>query len=185
VKAPRGFRGYFDILHDPAFRLPRALEEQTIGADRFPLWAGPNGWQMACHNPTAIDAILTGRPYPVRAMYVSGNNILAMYPNTAKTIEALRALDFLVVAAQTLHPAAEFADIVLPKATSLEEEELFLLPSGPVLLYSRPAHEPLGQARTEIDIAVPLLDRLEARGALLNRVLPWRTQREFNAYMLE
>jgi anaerobic selenocysteine-containing dehydrogenase len=118
-------------------------------------------------------------------MYVSGNNILAMYPNTAKTIEALRALDFLVVAAQTLHPTAEFADIVLPKATSLEEEELFLLPSGPVLLYSRPAHEPLGQARTEIDIAVPLLDRLEARGALLRRVLPWRTQREFNAYMLE
>ena len=33
----------------------------------YPLWAGPRGWQTACHNPSVIDAILTGKPYPVRA----------------------------------------------------------------------------------------------------------------------
>ena len=59
VKPPRGFRNYLDILHMPDFRLPIDIEQQTIGAERYPLWAGPKGWQTACHNPSVIDAILT------------------------------------------------------------------------------------------------------------------------------
>jgi len=46
---------------------------------------------MACHNPSVIEAILTGRPYPVRALYVSGVNIAVTYPDTARTIDALKA----------------------------------------------------------------------------------------------
>ena len=70
VKRPRGFRNYIDILHDPEFALPPAVAEKALGTDAFPLWAGPKGWQTSVHNPTALDAILTGKPYPVRAMYV-------------------------------------------------------------------------------------------------------------------
>ena len=66
VKKPKGFLDNLQVVHDPKFRLPRAVEEQTIGTDKFPLWAGPRGWQTACHNPSVIDAILTGKPYPVR-----------------------------------------------------------------------------------------------------------------------
>ena len=81
--------------------------QRTIGADRFPLWAGPKGWQTACHNPSVIEAMLTGRPYPVRALYASGVNILVTYPNTRRTIEALRSLDFVAVAAHAMTPTAE------------------------------------------------------------------------------
>jgi thiosulfate reductase / polysulfide reductase chain A len=137
VKPPRGFSTYLEVLHRPAFRLPREVEEQTIGAAQFPLWAGPKGWQTACHNPSVISAILTGKPYPVRALYVSGVNIAVTYPDTARTKEALRSLDFLAVATHDMTPTAEMADLVLPKTTALEEEEVSFVPGA--LPWSTPA----------------------------------------------
>jgi anaerobic selenocysteine-containing dehydrogenase len=184
VKPPRGFRSYLDLLHLPEFRLPVETERQTIGADRFPLWAGPRGWQTACHNPSVIDAILTSRPYPLRAMYISGVNIAVTYPNTQRTLEALRSLDFVAVAAHEMTPTAQMADIVLPKTTALEEEEVSFAPAGPAVLYTRNAVPPNGEARCDLDIAVALLDRLDARGALTGNLIPWRSQREFNEFIL-
>ena len=184
AKRPPGFRTTFDVLHDPAFRLPADVEARTLGADAFPLWAGARGWQTACHNPTVMNAILTSEPYPVRAMYVSGVNIAVTYPDTSKTLAALDALDFLVVASQTMTPTAARAHLVLPKTTTLEEEEVALQPGGPCVGYTRAVLEPRGEARCDLDIAVALLDRLEARGAVSVNVLPWRTQRELNLYFL-
>lgn len=184
LKRPPGFRTYLDVLHDPDFRLPLEVERRTIGADRFPLWAGPDGWQTACHNPSVIEAMLTGRPYPVRALYVSGVNILVTYPDTARTARALRGLDFLAVATQMMTPTAELADLVLPKTTSLEEEEVTLDPAGPCVTYTRAVVAPRGEARPDLEIAVGLLDRLEARGALHRNFFRWRTQEEFNRFLL-
>jgi anaerobic selenocysteine-containing dehydrogenase len=184
VKRPRGFKTYIDVLHDPEFRLPLEIERQTIGAAEFPLWAGPEGWQTAAHNPSVIEAILTGKPYPVRGMYVSGVNIAVTYPDTRRTMAALRSLDFLAVVSHSMTPTAELADIVLPKATSLEEEEIALDPYAPCIAYTRPVVAPRGEARGDFEIAVELLRRLEARGALVRNFAPWRTKREFNAYLL-
>jgi anaerobic selenocysteine-containing dehydrogenase len=183
-RIPRGMRGYADLLHMADFRLPSDLEARTIGADRFPLWAGPKGWQTACHNPSVIEAMLTGRPYPVRALYASGVNILVTYPDSARTIAALRSLDFVAVAAHTMTPTAEHADLVLPKTTTLEEEEVSFMPSGPTVHFTRMVVAPRGEARCELDIALPLLEKLGERHALLRHLLPWRSQREFNTYLL-
>ncbi len=177
-------RSYIDLLHMPEFRLDAATEARTIGADRFPLWAGPKGWQTACHNPSVIEAMLTGRPYPVRALYASGVNILVTYPDTRRTMEALRSLDFVAVAAHAMTPTAEFADIVLPKTTTLEEEEVSFMPSGPTVLFTRAVVPPQGEARSEIDIALPLLAKMAERQAVTQHLLPWRSQREFNTYLL-
>jgi anaerobic selenocysteine-containing dehydrogenase len=184
VKTPRGFKTYLELLHRPEFRLPRETEEQTIGAREFPLWAGPKGWQTACHNPSVITAILESRPYPVRALYVSGVNIAVTYPDTRRTLAALRALDFLAVAAHEMTPTAAMADIVLPKTTTLEEEEVSFLPQGPMVLYTRNAVTPQGEARCDLDIAMPLIERLAQRGAISKNLIPWRSQREFNEYLL-
>ena len=184
LRTPKGFRSYGDLLHMPQFRLDEATEKRTIGADKFPLWAGPKGWQTACHNPSVIEAMLTGKPYPVRALYASGVNILVTYPNTRRTIEALRSLDFVAVAGHTMTPTAEHADIVLPKTTTLEEEEVSFMPSGPTVLFTRALAAPQGEARCEIDIALPLLEKLAERQAITRQLLPWRSQREFNAYLL-
>ena len=184
VRTPKGFRSYGDLLHMPQFRLDEATEKRTIGSDKFPLWAGPKGWQTACHNPSVIEAMLSGKPYPVRALYASGVNILITYPNTRRTIEALRSLDFVAVAGHTMTPTAEHADIVLPKTTTLEEEEVSFMPSGPTVLFTRALAPPQGEARCEIDIALPLLQKLTERQAIARHLLPWRSQREFNTYLL-
>src|SRR5258708_2527907 len=168
----------------PQFRLDPEIEQRTTGAERFPLWAGPKGWQTACHNPSVITAMLTSKPYPVRALYASGVNILVTYPDTRRTIEALRSLDFFAVAAHEMTPTAEMADIVLPKTTALEEEEVSFMPAGPIVLYTRNAVAPCGEARCDLDIAVPLLDRMAQRGALTRNFIPWRSQRAFNEYIL-
>ncbi len=184
LRTPKGFSSYVELLHRPEFRLDLETEQRTIGADRYPLWAGPRGWQTACHNPTVIEAMLTGNPHPVRALFASGVNILVTYPNTRRTIEALKSLDFVAVAAHQMTPTAEWADIVLPKTTTLEEEEVSFMPSGPTVLLTRAVVPPAGEARQEIEIAAPLLDRMAARQAITKRLLPWQTQRAFNTYLL-
>jgi anaerobic selenocysteine-containing dehydrogenase len=183
-KKPEGFSNYVELLHRPEFRLPLEIEQRTIGADRYPLWAGPEGWQTACHNPSVIEAMLTGKPYPVRAAYISGVNILLTYPDARRTIEALKSLDFVAVATHLMTPTAEWADIVLPKTTSLEEEDISFQAIGQIVLLARALVPPEGEARQEIDIAVPLLDRLEARQAAARRLIPWRSQRAFNEFLL-
>ena len=184
VKKPKGFLDNLQLVHDPRFRLPREVEDQTLGAGQFPLWAGPRGWQTACHNPAAIDAILTGKPYPVRAMYVSGANIVVTYPNTIKTVEALRSLDFVMVASDTMTPTAELADIVVPKTTGLEEDEIRLQPGGPLITMAQAVISPRGEARNDFQIARGLLDKLQARGAATADFLPWRSTDEFIEFLL-
>jgi len=185
IKKPAGFTNYIEVLHKPEFRLPIEIEEKTIGADRFPLWAGPKGWQTACHNPSVINAVLTGKPYPVRAMYVTGVNIVVTYPNTKKTIRALKSLDYLCVGTHMMTPTAEFADLVLPKTTGLEDEEISLEANGPCLSVVQPSHPPLGEARSDFWIAGEIIKRLERRGHEQARsFFPWKTKREFNKYLL-
>jgi anaerobic selenocysteine-containing dehydrogenase len=58
------------------------------------------------------------------------------------------------------------------------------MPSGPTVLFTRAVVPPLGEARSEIDIALPLLKKMGERQALARHMLPWRSQREFNTYLL-
>lgn len=75
------------------------------------------------HPPTVFNAILSGKPYPVRAMVVIGSNVVTTYPNTNKIIEALNKLDLLVVHDKFMTPTAQYADFVLPAAGNLERDE--------------------------------------------------------------
>jgi anaerobic selenocysteine-containing dehydrogenase len=185
AKKPRGFKSYLDVLFDPAFRLSPDIESQRIGASEFPLWAGPLGFQMACHNPSVIEAMLTGRPYPVRALYASGVNIAVTYPDTARTIEALKSLDLFVVAAHTMTPTAAWADFVLPKTTTLEEEEVHIHKAGSCVTYTNAAAQRDGDVKSDLDIALGLISRLARKGLAEERFLPWRDQSAFNAYLLQ
>ncbi len=58
-------------------RVPREVEEQTIGAERFPLWSGPDSVMRRPHNPTILHAILTGEPYPVNDWIIISAKVTA------------------------------------------------------------------------------------------------------------
>lgn len=80
-------------------------------------------------------AILTGKPYPIRMMFIQGGNPLLSYANSRETHEALRKLDFLAVSEIFLTPTAQLADLVLPAATNFEFDDIghLGLPHGFIL----------------------------------------------------
>jgi anaerobic selenocysteine-containing dehydrogenase len=68
------------------------------------------------------DAIITEKPYPIKALIVQGSNPVLTWPNTNKVIQAFKRLDLLVVSDLFMTKTAKLADIFLPAASFLEEE---------------------------------------------------------------
>jgi anaerobic selenocysteine-containing dehydrogenase len=71
--------------------------------------------------PTIVDSILTEKPYPVRGLLVIGGNPVMTMPNENRIEEALKKLEFLVVADPFMTRTAQLADLVLPAATHFEK----------------------------------------------------------------
>jgi thiosulfate reductase/polysulfide reductase chain A len=70
-----------------------------------------------------IDPMISGEPYPIKALIVSGVNLLHSVPNPEKTKQALAALDFVLVVDVLPQEHVAWADVVLPEATYLERTE--------------------------------------------------------------
>jgi len=68
---------------------------------------------MVVPPPLVLQAIRSGKPYPVRAMYVQVSNPLLTYSQSHETAEALKSLDFLAAADIFMTPTAALADVVL------------------------------------------------------------------------
>ena len=110
--------GFRDLkLYD---KLPPEAAENKLGADKSLYSKISKTWPSA-HTPSLWDAILHGKPYPVKAMFVMAANPALTCANSNVVEEALRKLEFLVVADMFMTPTAELADIVLPACTFLEQ----------------------------------------------------------------
>ncbi|APR04333.1 molybdopterin-dependent oxidoreductase [Thauera chlorobenzoica] len=102
---------------------------RRLGADRFKMLAGEGADLPAAHIPTLLQAMREGKPYPVKAFLVFGNNTLTTYANSALVYESLMKLDFMVNADLFMTPTAELADIVLPAASWPELDQIAGLPT--------------------------------------------------------
>jgi anaerobic selenocysteine-containing dehydrogenase len=101
--------------------LTKDQHEKRLGSREYPFLAGEACiLQPSAHNFTVWQAILTGHPYPVRAIYCQGNNMLVSYSNTKMVMNALMSLDFFAVADLFMTDTAKLADIVLPVASWME-----------------------------------------------------------------
>jgi len=99
-----------------------SLEQKNkrLGGDQYKLAS-----RMTIITPKcAWDAILTGKPYPVKAGYLVGTNPVVSRANAMEVYKALKKLEFLVVSDFFLTPTAELADIFLPAATWLEQDHV-------------------------------------------------------------
>jgi len=72
----------------------------------------------------AAKAILSQKPYPLKSGLIFGSNPLLTYAGARQTYEAIKTLDFLMVADLFMTPTASLADVVLPVAANLEYDDL-------------------------------------------------------------
>jgi anaerobic selenocysteine-containing dehydrogenase len=153
---------------------------QQLSSDRFPLLAGPKAITSAYPHPRqVIDAMLTGRPYPVRALWTDCNPVVGL-EETATVVAALKSLDLLIVSDMFESPTAHLADYILPVTTHLESNAITEY-SGLNFIAARVrAVEPRGEAREE---AEPVLEVLKRMG--YEDRMPLKTYRELLDYRLQ
>src|SRR5208283_2629123 len=101
-----------------------------VGRSTYPVYHHFRGEAHAMELPRAI---LHDEPYPVRAMLVFGASIITAYPDPALWRRAFSALDFLVVVDRFPTEDSRYADIILPAATSFEEDS-YIVSGGRVQL---------------------------------------------------
>jgi len=95
-------------------------KEKLLGGDKYKLGALIN--RITPH--VVWDAIEHADPYPVRALMVFASNTLMARENARRVQEALRKLEFFVAVDIFNTPTTELADIVLPAATWLENDNV-------------------------------------------------------------
>jgi len=134
--------------------------DRQLSADRFPLLAGPHAITSAYPHPRqVIDAMLTGKPYPVRALWTDCNPLVGL-EDTYTVLAALKSLDLLVVSDMFESPTARIADYILPVTTHLESDAITEYSGINMIACRARAMEPRGEAREEADVVLDVLKRM-------------------------
>lgn len=158
--------------------LARPSEEDSISAN-YPLYDRFVGYPSAT---TVTDAIITGKPYPVKALIVQGGNPAITWPNSKKVDEALSHLDLLVVIDMFMTDTAERADLFLPVSTFLERKLLVdyhVAAQIPRILKTDPVIEPIGEAKEDWRIWSELGIKMFG-----DRYFPWKDADDiYEAYL--
>ncbi len=100
--------------------LSKEQRAKRLGGDRYKL-----GARVAFITPkVAWEAILTEKPYPLKAGLLCGTNPILTRANAREVYQALDKLEFLAVIDFFMTPTADLADIFLPAGTWLEQDHV-------------------------------------------------------------
>ena len=165
---PTGFMTRMDLMKEAP--IARELAEKRVGAKEFPLYSGPDSVLHLAHTSLLIKAMMTGEPYPIKALFTT-NNLLMTSEDTRYVWEALQKLDFMVAVDFFLTPTAELADIVLPAATWVEKDELCVNSYQNYITVRQKAMEPLGECWDDKKIAIEIARRMG--GEDFRKWFPW------------
>jgi len=158
----QSFPGY-DAIAENTMRVWGIMPGQTQGAN--------------AHQPTIYRAMLTAKPYPVRAAITMAHCPMTVQANTKLVYKALKSLDLHVVLDYWLTPTADLADYVLPAACWLERAEFFSGDYGGEV--ALPPSIP-GEYDRKADYEI-----LRGIGLKLGQDWPWQNLEEVYDYWLE
>ena len=161
------------------------VDEDPIGCAEYPMfyktWGRPVPYGQAMVFP---DVVLSEKPYPIKALIVTGGNPALTWPESKKMVAAMKKLDLLVVITPFMTETAELAHFVLPACTFLEKMGLGMvygINAGlPYLLLRKQVCEPPGEAWADWKFWTELARRLG-----LGEYFPWNTDEEVVAHLLE
>jgi thiosulfate reductase / polysulfide reductase chain A len=113
----------------------------------------------------ARDAVIEGKPYPVKGFFTYKTNPMATGANRRKTIEMIRKLDFMLSVDIVMSDTAWMADLVLPAPTSLERQDPMSavqgVSAGACIVTRDPVAPALFESRPVFWIVKELARRLE------------------------
>jgi thiosulfate reductase/polysulfide reductase chain A len=111
------------------------------------------------------DAVIEGKPYPIKGWFTYKTNPMQTGANRRKTIEMINKLDFMITVDICMSDTAWMADLVLPSPSYLEREDPVSAFQGSSacsgVVVRNPVVAPLFEARPLFDIMKGLAQRLD------------------------
>ena len=161
---------------NPDIVLPERLGPETwaekIAAGEYPVL------DSVVHPHLFRDAVLSGKPYPIKALFIMGTNILISHSDPYRMASAFDKLDFIVAADLFMTPTTQMADMVLPAASWLETDDVADLHFAWCVLV-RQKVATIGECMDDRQMMIELAHRMGMEDAF-----PWRNVREYCDWVL-
>jgi thiosulfate reductase/polysulfide reductase chain A len=168
----------FKLMTWPAYEITNKLYKEKYGISQ-----GMSGHDFVSHEPSIWRAILTGEPYPVKALFTWTSNPLLNSANTKLVYKALKSpnLELHVVLEHFMTPTALMADYVLPAASKLEKvmcstSQDFM----PTFQCGEKAIEPLGERQSDYYFWRGMAIRMG-----FGDYFPWKNEEELADFRLK
>jgi anaerobic selenocysteine-containing dehydrogenase len=155
--------------------LPEELQEKIIGLKEYPAYV------ELCRNAHAdltLEAIETGKPYPIKMAYFNSTNTIAATcsADPQKWHRALQNLEFVFVTDLFMTPTAQaYADVFLPLASFAEHDGVVATHYGAAAVMVGAMNKALqvGECKSDAEILLELGKRLNPDA------WPWNTVEDF------
>ena len=129
---------YFNLSTPPAITVA-APDHRRTKPNRPGVRRNVVGW---------TDAMLSGEPYPLKAL-ICCNNPMAQWPDQTRARDAVKALDLMVHIDLFENETSAFADYVLPVATGIEKGEIGRANEDRRVVWIDRVIDPPGEAKTD------------------------------------
>ena len=155
---PVGIEGGLPMAFNPVLKPPPNVTNYwaLMTMEMYPL----------VHWTKLADAMLQGKkggyPADYKMVFFSNCNYVNSQPNTNKIVKALKSksIEFIAIEEQFMTATAKFADIILPTTTYMERNDIAVGVGAGFYGYQNKIIEPLGECRSQNDIAKELAARL-------------------------
>ncbi len=153
--------------------LPPEKKARILTGGKYPF--APN-----CHPPTFWKSVVTGEAYRVRGIWIVGSNPLVTGTQGLMIEKALRDhLEYTVVSDLFMTPTAQLADLVLPAAHWLEQDDIVYMHKIWCVL-ARKKLAQIGETRDDRDVIFDVAHRLG-----LQEAFPWPDRYAYLDWLLE
>lgn len=155
------------------------VEENSLGYNEYPVFHQYRKRTPPYGSASMMtEAMITEKPYPIKAFISSGSNPALTFPDTNRFLEAIKNLELFVSIDPFMTETCQLADYVLPACTSLEETGIGGFPYAisyckPYILLRKKVVEPLYESKPIWQIWSEL-----GHKAGLGEYFPWKTDEE-------
>lgn len=155
------------------------VDEKSLGHDEYPVFH-QFGKRTPPYGSASMmtEAMVTEKPYPIKAFFSSGSNPAMTFPDTNLFLEAINNLELFVSIDPFMTETCQLADYVLPACTSLEETGIGGFPYAisyckPYIMLRKKVIDPLYESKPIWQIWSELGHKVG-----LGEYFPWKTDEE-------